>query len=526
MTPRAHRRRACSVAVCVACALIVAWPTAAGGSESVAAESARDAQAALESAEQALTEGSSGAPDRDATAALSQLAEALPALVDRDRRQAERILARPTDGNDDPQGFGYDVPAALVRSEPSSEDHFCVFWVATTEDAPDLDDNDGNDDGDGVPDYVEAILAIAEISYDVEVGELDWQEPKPDQEDECSPNPAGPQADIYLKQLGDQGLYGYEAPDSPPSQPANARSKFGFLVIDNDYAASEFPGYADRLDPARVTVAHEFNHLLQERYAAFQDLWMFESTATWMEEKVFPAVDDYLSFLAPFAATPGIPITEGMGLRIYATAVWSHWLESGYGPDVIRRAWEVSDRTQPRDFAIDAYARAISDLGGHGFSREFTRFAAATAEWRTGHGGFPDASRYPDMRRKGSLEPGARKAKRFRLNHAAYRLFRVKPARAPRIRLRVRAERGVRTGIALVARRGRTVSEGVKRKVHFLRRGGKDSVALGRLRRFERVTAVVVNADGRAREARFGAWDYRKDRSRFAARLERATAAR
>ena len=176
-------------------------------------------------------------------------------------------------------------------------------------------------------------------------------------------------------------------------------------MIDNDYAAGEFPGYPDRLDPARATVAHEFNHLLQDRYDTFQDLWMFESTATWMEEKVFPAVDDYLMFLPSFAVTPGIPITEGLGQRIYGVAVWNHWLESGYGPDVIRRAWEVSDRTKPRDFAIEAYARAIFDLGGHGFSREFTRFAAATAEWRTGHGGFPDASRYPDMRRKGSLEP-------------------------------------------------------------------------------------------------------------------------
>ena len=70
------------------------------------------------------------------------------------------------------------------------------------------------------------------------------------------------------------------------------------------------------------------------------------------------------------------------------------------------------------------------------------------------------------------------------------------------------------------------MTEGVKQKVRFLRRGGKESVGLGKLRGFERVTAVVVNADGRAKSASFGLWDYRKDRSRYAVRLERATADR
>ena len=58
-------------------------------------------------------------------------------------------------------------------------------------------------------------------------------------------------------------------------------------MLDNDYDPSQFPGYTDPLAPMQVTAAHEYNHVLQYDYDAFQDTWMFESTATWAEEKVF-----------------------------------------------------------------------------------------------------------------------------------------------------------------------------------------------------------------------------------------------
>ena len=57
--------------------------------------------------------------------------------------------------------------------------------------------------------------------------------------------------------------------------------------MDNDYDADEFPNYTDPLAPMQVTAAHEYNHVLQYGYDALQDTWMFESTATWAEDKVF-----------------------------------------------------------------------------------------------------------------------------------------------------------------------------------------------------------------------------------------------
>ena len=518
---RAESRGTGVVALVAACGLFLAVAAPARAAEPAPTPS--EAAAALDVAAEAFVPEPGEPPDREATAALAQLADALPALDGLARRKARALLARPTDGNADQLGDGY-APPGPVKSAPSGPGHFCVFWVdnASNRDAPSLADANGVADGDGVPDYVENIHAIAELSYGVEVGALDWAPPKPDNEDDCSPNPPGHQVDIYLKQLGNQRLFGYEASDPDPGN--QGRSRYGYMVIDNDYSADEYSGYVDPLDPARVTVAHEFNHLLHVFYNSLQDLWMFETTAVWMEEQVFPEVDDYVHYVPHFARIPGTPITDargGGGLKIYGSAVWNHWLADRYGVDVVRRAWEVSDATHPRDFTIAAFDEAIADRGGRSFSSEFVRFAAATAEWRTGHGGFPDTDQYPDVRRKGTLRRGAGRPKKLKLDHTAYRLFNVKRRQARRITLRMRAERGVRCGLALVARKGSETGGDVVSKVDFLRRGGSASVSLRRPRRFDRVTAVVVNADGRVDGFAEDDWDYVRDRSDFRARVAR-----
>ncbi len=455
-------------------------------------------------------------PALDATLALHDLAAAYPELEQGERREAKALLARPTDGGADPVHDGY-PPAAPIASAES--EHFCVFWVnsASFGDAPSLDDPDA----DAVPDYVELLLEIAERSYGVEVapGPLGWEPPKRDLTG-CGANP-GTRSDIYLKQLGNRGLFGYQSVD--PGQ-GRADSQYGYMVLDDDYARSEY-GYEDPAIPAGVTFAHEFNHLLQANYDVFQDLWMKESTATWAEEKVFPDADDYVRYLPYFARFPGEPITATFppdvtkSLRIYGTAVWNHWLDGGgggYGLDAIRRAWEVSDITNPTDFALSAYDRTIERDGGKGFSREFVAFAAATAEWRSGFGRFPDRASYPDVSRKGSLAKDGRQ--RFKLDHTAYRLLTVRP-RGGKLKLRVHVDRGVRAGLALVARDGDALSGKVTWRLRFLDKGGRDSVTLAKPRRFERITAVLVNADDRVNGFAGGDWVYSRDRVRFTARL-------
>ena len=488
-----------------------------------------EAIASLEAAEAALApdpqvpsaEPLAVTEQADPTVALNQLAASYTELERVDRRRARGLLARPTDGAADRYGDGYPAGAPVGSAESA---HFCVHWVneAGSADAPDLTDANAIADGDGVPDFVEAILEIAEESYSVEVapGALGWEPPKPDAAG-CGADPSA-HADIYLKQLGLDGIFGYESPD--PNQGV-IRSQYGYIVIDDDFSFAEY-GYPDPLDPARVTLAHEFNHLLQQNYDSFQEAWMFESTATWAENQVYPTIDDYLFYVGAFASKPGKPITDpaaaGM-LRIYGAAVWNHWLDSGgggYGVEVIRSAWERSDRAKPADNAIAAYDLAIRKAGGRGFSREFAEFAAATAEWRTGFGGFVDSDRYADVARKGSLASGQRR--RASLDHAAYRLVDVKTRSGASIRLSVEVERGVRSGIALVARRSGKGGATVTAKRKYLGDGGRAKVTLMSPGAYDRITAVLVNADGRVSGFHPAhGWVYGRDDASFRFELSR-----
>ena len=523
--PAIHARAAATALALGAITAGSLWlgAASAGAQGPVANPSTAQASVALDNAEQALglegapvePDGSGGdpAPVPDATLALNGLAAALPELRAGERRRARGLLARPTDGIADQFGDGYPA-AAPVASAASA--HFCAFWVTDPAfvDAPAL----GDADADGTPDYVEAILEIAEFSYSIEVapGRLGWAPPKPDRSG-CGTDPSA-RADIYVKQLGNKGFFGYEAPD--PGQ-GRRRSQYGYMVLDDDYAPSEYGNYPDRLDPAKVTFAHEFNHLLQQNYDTLQDVWMFESTAVWAEEQVYPEINDYLNYLPSFAGAPKRPITDrraAKGLKIYGSAVWNHWLANRYGLGVIRRAWKASDATKPPDFSIAAYDRAVRAAGGKGFEREFVRFAAATAEWRTGNGGFPDAASYPDVARKGDLRKGSRK--RLELDHTAFRLLTVKP-RGGAVRLKVDAQRDVRAGIALVAREGDAVGGSVTTKTEYLGDGGHGAVTLRDAGSFERITAVICNADGRVRGFGRNDWIYARDDRRFTVRLSR-----
>ena len=106
-----------------------------------------------------------------------------------------------------------------------------------------------------------------------------------------APAAATPSFDVYLKDLG-AGLYGYCAPEFRKK----ARTASGFCVLDNDYAAAQFPSQTPEAN-LTVTAAHEFFHAVQYSYDYDEDPWMLESTATWMEEQVADDINDNRQYL-------------------------------------------------------------------------------------------------------------------------------------------------------------------------------------------------------------------------------------
>lgn len=430
-----------------------------------------------------------------ALAASATAAAAPHPFLEPDARPSA-ALERPA-GGITPSRNSYTVPEA-PRS-PACDAHFCVHWVDQGLDAPDLKDTDG----DGVPDFVERVLAIAERVHRVENEQLGWRESLSD----GTLGGGHGKTDIYLAEIGPQ-LFGYAAPDrgqiGPNGRPAHRLH--GYLVLDNDYEPFEYPHTKPGRD-LKVTIAHEYGHILQFGYNAYEDSWFAESTAVWMEDQVYNGIDDYLRYVRRWVKMWDTPLTAN-SVKEYGSAVWNQRLAHHYGPAIIRRAWAASGAARPDGFAVAAYERAIRAAGPSTFGRDFARFAADTAEWRTGIG-FRESYLFPDMPRQGALALGAAPLVRH-LNHTTFSLLRVHAGRGRAVEVSAVAPAGVAAGLALVGRIGSERHGRTVKALAYAEAGGKLSVRLPDPRRFQRLTAVVVNAAATAAgyNARHLDWRY------------------
>ena len=453
-----------------------------------------------------------GAGDgREVTPLLKDLAVALPKLSGSDRKLAQRLLARPTRGEAGPNEEQY---AVAEHSPPYCTAHFCVHWVDTTTDAPSLTDDNGN----GVPDYVETMGAVFEEVYAFENGRYGWKIPRADGARGCPTNSPDclNKTDVYIKDVGGRGVYGYAAPD--PGQQSFQQQ--AFLVMDDDYSGQQFPQYGgNSLPPMQVTAAHEYNHVLQFAYDVAQDTWMFEATATWMEDEVYTDVNDYLQYVQAWSRLTLVPLTnfsstgDETNAKAYGAAVWNRWLEARHGPDVVRNAWEVSRQTTPPSFAPGAYDRALRSRGSS-FAEAFAEFTADTAEWRASNSPFEEGSSFPDVQRVRNiaLQPDVGGA-RGMLDHTSYLLIDVPATDVERLKLVMEMRAGTSSALALTGREGDPVGGTVTTDVTRLRRGGTGVAVLENPSRFDRITAVVMNSDIKQRgySRLLGDWVWRND---------------
>ena len=327
-----------------------------------------------------------GAPDRDATLALRDLVRLRGDLTGAERREANAYLARPTDGAADPASTGY-VAGTPERRTCSTT--VCVHWVDTTADAPSATDADGN----SIPDFVDTTLTTMTSVHAAYV-DAGYRAPKPD-----GALGGDERTDIYLADIGPLGLYGYCTTDEPLAQ--TQFDSWGYCVLDNDYAADEFPTNTP-VQNMQVTAAHEYFHAVQFAYDAFEDGWFMEATATWAEDELFDTIDDNLQYLpAGPLGQPWVPLDWFGGSHHYGDWIWFRYLSerfptaAGGMPTIVRNLWRRADATPG---AADANSlQAVSqELASHNtsFGRVFAQFAEANRRSRTTYDEGA-ANRYP-----------------------------------------------------------------------------------------------------------------------------------
>lgn len=417
----------------------------------------------------------------DATLALRDLFRALPRLGADDRRAARRILARPTDGAGDDQGDGYLVPA-----ERTCRNHICMHWVTSTADAPPSRA------------WVDTNLGLMNKVWRTEVRRLGYRPPVRD-----GNRGGNDKLDVYLKELGSRGLYGYCVPEE--RVPDRKWLASGYCVLDNDFARAQYG--APPRQSLRVTAAHEFFHAVQFAYDYGEDPWLMEASATWMEERVADDVNDNRQYL-PYGqlGSPGRPLDrfDQQGFNQYGNWLFFEYLSHRFGNGVVRSIWTRAGAYPGagHQYSTTAVKGVLRKYGG--FPDVYRSFAAAnvlpgrTYEEGGAWAGSPATQRW----RLSTDRP--RHGADLRINHLASRNVVVRPDAAlkdRRWRLRVvvdgPAERTDPRAVLVIR-----TKQGVDHRTIRLDRDGRGRTAVGfGSRNVRSVTVVLVNAS-----TRFSCW--------------------
>lgn len=161
-----------------------------------------------------------------------------------------------------------------------------------------------------------------------------------------------------------------------------------------------------------------------------------------------------------------------------------------------------------RDLLISRSDQAIKDNGGIGFFDEFVGFTSATAEWNAGVGNLPDHEKDPDgdhlpnVQREGKLTLGMESTK-LTLDNTSFQLFDVNPKGADEVRFKVKADEDVRWGLGLVGRVGGRFTGTVERVRDYHGFGTRGSISLPDVAQFDRLTAIITNADDQQDDKEF-----------------------
>jgi len=255
------------------------------------------------------------------------------------------------------------APAAAQRPEFAAEPllhdgeagHVRVHYVTSSDDAvPAADEN-----GDGTPDYVEEVAALAELAWDDLVAR-GFRPPETDTGLVDGDDGGDGRFDIYLLDLiAADGNYVAEACTPAPVHCA------GYFAMENDLADFGYPSVTDGIS---VLTSHELFHAVQAAYVPGMEITWSEGTAVWNEEQTFPEQTDYEQLVAYFLEKPHRPFDRGGGgfgdLYPYGTALLPTFLDERFGDGVVRRVWEACEAAGEGADFLDAIDLVMGEEGG------------------------------------------------------------------------------------------------------------------------------------------------------------------
>ncbi|MFP8490024.1 T9SS type A sorting domain-containing protein [Gracilimonas sp. Q87] len=266
---------------------------------------------------------------------------------------------------------------------------FEIIYQTSGPDSVSITDNDGN----GVPDYIDHVAESADSSYRHEVINIGFKDPIP----------AGQTYKVYVENDLSGGAYGYT--NTSASSPGGT-----YIVIETD-----FDGFPENTHPEGnqvgaiyVTMAHEFKHAIQyvqNNWASPSGAFNWsEMDATLMEEVVYDDVNDYYNyiknglnsdnpnsssiFFSPASGTPGA----------YWHVSWMIYYYEKFGSEIWRDVWQEieGENTLSIDDALRRILPGQSEDFGKTFVQNHLWHLASGSRTGTDSYGFEEKDNYPN----------------------------------------------------------------------------------------------------------------------------------
>lgn len=258
--------------------------------------------------------------------------------------------------------------------------------------------------GSGTPTFIEEAGIAADSAYHLIVNDLGFLPPLSDSDTD------GPELDIYVVDMksnyGGSVYYGMTTFPKTFTTPYSGLPTY--LEIDNNYTE---PQYATSgLAALRATIAHEFFHMVQLRYAHpfspySSNAYWYEISSTWMEEKCYPEIDDYHAYVADNFYQTTFPNLEdpSAGFRYsYGHGLFGQVLDMEYGfsgsKHIMLDIWEsLDDREATENLEMvlksSRWNSSLTDaLGKYALYNVFTGSRAIAGQY------YEDAALLPEIR--------------------------------------------------------------------------------------------------------------------------------
>ncbi|MDP4231314.1 MAG: hypothetical protein Q8916_13020 [Bacteroidota bacterium] len=233
--------------------------------------------------------------------------------------------------------------------------------------------------------YLDSVKHFADEAYQLEIVELGYAKPPYGFADSTW--------HIELRNLG-AGTYGVTNAIGNPfgSSPSGLSKYYSYVTIDNNFDT----GYTTLgLDAARITIFHEFHHVIQ--YGSYGtnllDVAFREMTAVWFEMRSTPWAPDYIQYVPSYTGHFDESFDHIENIGYYGQCIWMQYLSRKFGDDILRKVW---------DFFADKHADfligfdSILAQENTNFCSEYKRFG--TAVYYTGRN-FQGTSIFPDARK-------------------------------------------------------------------------------------------------------------------------------